>query len=423
MKWMYQFIYTLVWHIFILFWFLYQILFFWRHKTKWQEIKDRLGLFPKIKQNHQPVLWFHASSLGEVNSILPLIQKMQKQQHMTVILSTSTSRGYTVALKKAENMHVHYIPWDISYIMQYALKQIKPNLVVIFETEIWPNFLWTTKKNNIPTCIISARLSQQSFPRYKKLRWFFKTVLSHVYIYTQTKQDEERYIAIGASPKKTKTYGDIKLDNIALELPQQKKDELQKIYGTLANVWVIGSTHPTEEEMLIPIHEYLQKYNVTTILAPRHLQRIPEITNYLQKKNIAYTLRSQLPQKKCEQLIILDTYGELSQVYDLATIVFIGGTLANIGGHNLLESAALGKPTIFGSHIQNSRHQAQMLLQNHAAIQIQNTEQLQNTIEQLINNQTEREKIKQNAQNIIRKNKGVLDQYITTLLQHLRETE
>ena len=114
MKWMYQFIYTLVWHIFILFWFLYQILFFWRHKTKWQEIKDRLGLFPKIKQNHQPVLWFHASSLGEVNSILPLIQKMQKQQHMTVILSTSTSRGYTVALKKAENMHVHYIPWDIS---------------------------------------------------------------------------------------------------------------------------------------------------------------------------------------------------------------------------------------------------------------------------------------------------------------------
>lgn len=413
MKYIYQFFYNIIWHIIILGWLLWHCV---KGKDK-QSMLDRLAMFKEIDKN--AVIWFHGSSLGEVISLLPLMNALKETIDHHAILTVSTIRGYQIAQQKANNIaEIHYLPWDVSYLMKRAIKLWHPNIVILFETELWPNLLWTCDSKKVPIALISGRISMRSYPRYRLARCFFRTILSNISLWMQSQEDAERIIGMGAPKNHVQVLGDIKLDGIRTCLPPEELAKLENLFHPKSFVWVIGSTHENEEKMLIPVYKYLleQFPELLCILAPRHLSRMQEIMNLLDSENIQYTLRSKIEEEEKHNLILLDTYGELAQVYALADVVFIGGTFVPVGGHNLLEPAAFGKVVLFGTYINNCRLQARMLIEQGAGVSCESPEFLKTQLEKLL--LLSPEKLKscgKKGQDIILKNQGVLQKYVDSI--------
>lgn len=421
MRYIYQFFYNIIWHIFIVGWLVWQSIKSIKSKDK-QAILDRLAIFKKTDKNS--VIWFHGSSLGEVISLLPLMKTLKETIDHKAILTVSTIRGYQIAQQKAQELaEIHYLPWDVSYLMKRVLKLWHPNMVILFETELWPNLLWTCKSKKVPIALISGRISMRSYPRYRLARFFFRTILSDILLWMQSQEDAERIIGMGASKNHVQVLGDIKLDGIRTCLPQEELNKLKNLFHPKSFVWVIGSTHENEEKMLIPVYKHLLAIypELLCILAPRHLFRMQEIMSLLDAENIQYTLRSKIEEEP-HNLILLDTYGELAQVYAIADIVFIGGTLVPVGGHNLLEPAAFGKVVLFGTYINNCRLQARMLIEQGAGISCENPEVLQMQLEKLLSTPIELESRGKKGQEIILKNQGVLKKYVDAIQHILNKT-
>lgn len=239
----------------------------------------------------------------------------------------------------------------------------------------------------------------------------------------KTEEDMQRILHIGADASKTILAGDIKLDGIKTELSEEDTIFLHKNFPVSTPVIVAGSTHNGEEKILFEIFSSIRKNfpHATLIIAPRHLKRIGEVTTLLKKMKCAYTLRSDLPQVDIKNIIVLDTYGELSKVYTLADIVFVGGTIVPIGGHNLMEAAAFRKPVIFGQYTSSCRRQAQLLLEKEAGFRVKSKQELQLCIEKLIHSPDERKVCGEKAYKVIVSNQGAMDRTIRYIKNIIKE--
>jgi len=392
--------------------FLCKLIFTEKHRMS---LSQRFGKLPQSLMADGKSVWIHAVSVGEVAAAMPFIDEFRKAfPDYRILLSTVTATGNQFA-KKIKNIDgLFFFPFDYSFAVKKAIAHISPNIFITFETEIWPNFLKSAQDMNIPCILINGRISPDSFKHYKKTKFFFKHILKNFSAFCmQTEQDRTRILELGAEKRKVRVTGNTKFDAlVSNEENTDIKNKFIKNFGIKENdrVIIAGSTHKGEEEKVLDAFQYIcQKVsNVLLILAPRHPERFGEVTKLLKDRNIDYILRSTLDKTKREkqQVIILDTIGELSKLYTIADVVFIGGSLVPSGGHNVIEPASLGKPVVFGPYMYNFTESAKLLLECKGAIQIPNGAGLTACLLKLVLNPEYAEQIGGIAKRAVQENKG-----------------
>lgn len=391
---------------FILF---YPIVFLVRLHTK----KDsgtrltKLGLFksPELKEN---VIMFHAVSVGEVLSLEKLLKKTKEQfPNYKLVLTTGTKTGQELAHKKYSEIvdFITYFPFDISFAINNFLNKINPSIVLIAETELWPNFAIQCKKRNIPLLIINGRISDKSLGSYKNLKLFFSPILNlYSKIYTQSELDKERFIEIGTSSEKVEVMKNLKfdIDKTPSDIDLKKGEN---------KVLIAGSTHSGENEILISAFDKLRQShkNLKCIIAPRHLERVKEIEQILSSYNYSYGYRSKNNDFTNFDIIILDTLGELKKAYAFSDIAFIGGSFNKTGGHNPLEATVYNVPTITGPSIKNFRDIYSILTKAGASVLVNNQSELEQTLDKFLSDSEFYNNTKENCKNIFQDQQGALE--------------
>jgi len=296
-------------------------------------------------------IWIHAASVGEVFCSVPLLRRIKKEfPSRKIVLTTMTSTGNEAAKAQlSEADHILFLPIDHPIVLRRVLKKIQPTLLLIAETELWPNLLRTCGKKGIPIILFNGRISEKSFRGYLFFRFLFEECLKYVSLFLmQTNEDQDRIVQIGAPPEKTSVVGNLKFDHALPSVTQEARSTLAQSLGLYGRetVLIAGSTHSGEEELLTSLSKELREIDsdLIFILAPRHLNRLEEVEQMLRKESLSWIRRTVLPtdqdrpdQKRRPEVILLDTMGELMSLYSLATLVFIGGSLVPVGGHNPLE--------------------------------------------------------------------------------------
>jgi len=300
-------------------------------------------------------VWIHAVSVGEATTAVPLIKKIKERHHfIEIVVSTVTDTGQKVAMEKIGDIaRIIYVPFDIPFAINSAVRKIKPSLFIIMETELWPNIIRILSKNNVPVLLMNGRISKKSFGGYKKLRFFIKDMLKNMRIFCmQNELYAERIKAMGAQADKVKVIGNFKFDT----KPSSHIPEWTKILKR--PVIIAGSTHKTEENIII--NTYMKIKNdfpeTTLIIAPRHPERFGEVEELIKKKGLKYIKRSDVTDHGSRItgiVILLDVIGELASVYSICDIAIIGGSFIEHGGQNPLEPAYWGKAIICGPHMEN----------------------------------------------------------------------
>jgi 3-deoxy-D-manno-octulosonic-acid transferase len=408
---------------------------FYQNKYK-EGLLCRFGFFNKVIQTKlskksNKTIWLHAVSVGEFLAALSIINKIKKHfPEYNLVITTTTKTGYNIAKERLLNTaDVLYSPLDLSFIVKRFIKLINPKILIIMETELWPNLIHTTHNNNIPIILLNARISDKSFNNYLKIKFFCKKILNLLNsINTQTQQDYERLTAIGAPENKLKIIGNIKFDITPQNIPD-KNIILNNLNLLPENkIFIAGSTHSGEEELILESFKYLINNNIKTtlILAPRHPERIPKIENIIKNFNFTYILKSKIKKDKDNpynnknyQIILIDTIGELFSLYNIADIVFVGGSLIPHGGHNILEPAYFTKPIIFGKHMHNFKEISNLFLSNNAAIQVNTNNELKQTVLDLLTDNKKSNLIADNAKKLLLENQGAVDKSIAIIKHYI----
>jgi 3-deoxy-D-manno-octulosonic-acid transferase len=317
----------------------------------------------------EPRCWVHAVSVGEAITAIPLVEAIRRRwPELAVVLTTVTPTGARIVIDRLSPVATHrYFPLDLPGPVQRAIAAIKPRFFIGMETELWPNFLGALAGRGIPSMIANGRISDRSFRRYRWVSFLTPRMLASVTVFgMQSQEDARRIIALGASPERVVVTGSLKTD---AEPESAGNRELWEKLLRLARgerVWVAGSTHRGEEEIVAEVFGHLRTDypDLVLVLAPRHPERVPEVERLLVNRGLSAVRRSQLPTaRRGQPVIILDTVGELARLYRLAEVVFVGGSLVPTGGHNMLEPALRSKPVLFGPYTSNFRDSAELILE------------------------------------------------------------
>src|SRR5574337_52080 len=392
---------------------------------------ERLGRYPEALPSRfqavQPV-WIHAVSVGEVGaaSILATLWTARRPT-LPFVVSTVTTTGREVARRSLpQAAAVMYFPIDLPMAVHRALAAVRPRLILLTETEIWPNFLRECAASKVPVAIINGRLSERSFSRYRLVRPFIRRVLQCVDLFCmQTVADAKRILALGASPERVHVVGNLKFDAAphadASSLDEQWRRELQ--IEARRQVLVAGSTHAGEEEMLLQVFRRLRGEfpDLLLILAPRHPERVPQVETAVAACGLAVVRRSALPHERngAKEVILVDTVGELSTLYAVGGISFVGGSLIPRGGHNLLEPALYGRPVLFGPHMENFIEASAYFIEQGAAIQVSDAADLARQLARLLRDPAAREKMGQAAMAALTVHQGACERTATLLERFL----
>ncbi len=404
------------------FWIFYQILLVFFFFIFWpffiqkiaKGLKQRLGFFNESinRIGKEELIWAHAASVGEVIAIGNLIKALKKEcPNDNYVISTLTSTGQSTARRIVPDARAFiYFPLDFSCVVGRVLDTIKPKLLIITETELWPNFIREAKKRMIPIIVANGRISANSFGRYKKVKFLMKRVLENIDAFLmQSHVDAARIIALGANPLTVTVTGNLKFD-VGEDILLDSKDNYLPPFREV--IFVAGSTHRGEEVIILDVYGEIRKSypHMVLILAPRHMQRIGEVERLLSSRNFKFTRRSELPSpfqgNSLDQIILLDTVGELTHFYALAKVVFVGGSLIPVGGHNILEPASLGKGVLFGPYMDNFEEIAQSFVLRGAGRVVSNRKELLDSILELLSNPEELERMGKTALEIVKANKG-----------------
>ncbi len=311
--------------------------------------------------HEKDVIWFHGASVGETVGLQPLIKEVKKKHPESFILVTTTSTSGQAEAKKREiGDKAILFPLDHPRYIERVLEVVKPRLVVITETELWPNFLFITKEKNIPTVLVNGRISDYTFPRYYALRFLFKPLIrSFQKILVQSQKDAERFIAIGAEPEKVLVVGSTKYSQQVQAMPFNERAKYAESLGIDVNrpCFVAGSVRTEEDELVIKAYLKAKKEvpELQMLIAPRHAQRFMRVARLLTNHKIKFNSRSKGAAREKRDVVLLDTIGELSYSYALGSFAFVGGSLVDIGGHNPFEPAAQRVMVLFGPHTGNVR--------------------------------------------------------------------
>jgi 3-deoxy-D-manno-octulosonic-acid transferase len=408
--------------------------YIWRHRGR-KELagwRERLGRLPaNLRQAAPGAIWIHAVSVGETLAVAGLVkQLLQRYPDRKIFLSSVTAAGREAGEKKLPRVAGQfYLPFDWKWAVRRVLQQIRPSVLVIVETELWPNLLKTVRESGCQTILVNARVSDRSFPGYRMGRPFMRRVLANITrICAQTATDAERFQALGVQPDRVTVTGNLKFDGRAPELGSFGKKIRDILAGeSRSPVFVAGSTMRGEEPLVLQAWQRIhQKHpRALMILAPRHPARFDEVAELLQAQQLSTVRRTSLPENENEmrrllaqtEILLLDTIGDLAEIVGVADVVFVGGSLVPTGGHNVVEPAFWGKPILFGPHMYNFRDVASLFLRAGGAVQVADADGLADAVLRLLDHPVEARQLGERAKELVTQQAGAA----TRILNQMEE--
>ncbi len=372
--------------------------------------------FPDFSKDR--VIMLHGVSVGEILSLENLIKKIKEDfKNTKLVITTGTLTGQELANKKYGQIadFITYFPLDVYKVCEKFLENINPSVVLIAETELWPNFSFCCRQKNIPLYIINGRISDHSYPSYLKIKKFFGFVLdNYSEIFCQSEIDKNRFISLGANENRVEV-----MKNLKFEIEKKQCDI--NLYSEGFKVFIAASTHKGEDIIALNTYHKLKSKvkNLKMIIAPRHLNRVEEVLKLCSKFTYSIGLRTKKDDFINKDIIILDTLGELSKIYDIVDVAFIGGSFNKTGGHNPLEATIYSKPTISGPSIKNFRDIYSILQRENASFVVKNEEEFYGVIEKLLTDEEYYKTISLNCKNCFENQQGALDFVINKLKQIL----
>ncbi len=385
---------------------------------------QRLGKLPSsIKQISQSgnIIWIHAASVGEVKALGPLVDAIKsRDSSYKIILSNTTKTGKKQAEKSLKNVDgVFFAPVDLSWVISKVVKNINPRILILIETELWPNLIRAAKENGSLVALVNGRISPRSYKRYLYFKSLCKAVLSHLdLLCMQTAEDAYRIKTLGADPHKIKVTGNLKFEAFLWQKFEKRFTKAGLNLPSDSKLLVAGSTRPGEEEIILDSYQKLKEKfpELLLILAPRHLKRLRSIEELLSHKRFTFVRKSKWLKKPDQdtppEVLILDSMGELTEIYALADIAFVGGSLVPLGGHNPLEPAIYGVPVLFGPHIEHYRSAADILLESQAASQVKDSQEFFESALRYLNNHLDREVVAERVRTAIKARCGTAQNLI-----------
>jgi len=376
-------------------------------------ISERFGL-KKLRPN-KPVILVHSVSVGETIAATPLINALiNRYPEHHILVTTSTPTGSATVIKNFGDRVLHcYLPLDLPGAVKRFLSDVKPQLCIVMETELWPNLINQLHQRAIPTLLANARMSEKSALGYrKKAAPLMAEMLSKLsQVSAQFASDGERFCQLGLSHDKLEISGSIKFELTISDQLVTQQQRLKAQWAPNRQVWVAGSTHPQENEQILLAHRQLLAHfpDLLLIIVPRHPERFDDVATLCANQGFELVRRSEsVAPNNTTQVVLGDTMGELLLMFGLADVAYVGGSLIERGGHNPLEPAALGKPVLMGSSVYNFSDICQRLSQAGGMRQVNNESELSSTITQLLNDAPLRDKMGQHAQQLVQDNQGTL---------------
>ena len=406
--------------------FVYQAV---RHRKYVGSLRQRLGLLPiSLNLDGDASIWIHAVSVGEALSARPLVEALrQRYPALRLYVSTTTMTGQQVVRQQLQQEidGVFYFPFDFASIVRRVLDVVRPKLVVLVENEIWPHLLRECRRRRIKTMIVNGRISARSFPRYRLARPFFRRVLTNVDRFCmQGEESARRVIELGADPSRVVVTGSLKFDSAAApETHARARGRVLRFLRVGADrpVIVAGSTMRGEELAVLRAFRRvkLAAPDALLILAPRHRERFDEAVQLAADEGFSTVRRTELAIDAAPRtdVIVLDTIGELAQVYQIATVAFVGGSLVETGGHNILEPAVFGRPVVFGPYMSNFAEIAGTFLANRAAVQVESARELEDQLAALVADPVRRASLGAAARALVDANKGALERTVEAVVR------
>ena len=391
-------------------------------------LRERLGRLPDsvvAALRGRRAVWVHAVSVGEVTAAAPLLREI-KARHPTLCLfvTTVTATGRQTVIERVPQADATaYFPLDFPRVVERVLRLVEPRAFLCVETELWPNFLFALARRGVPAFLVNARLTERSARRYAWARRLFQPALAGVFGFgAQTAADAERLAAIGADPGRIVITGNLKFDQGTEDADMPSAARRAGLgLGPEERLWVAGSTHPGEETHLVRAYLRLRQRDprLVLLLAPRHLDRLDKVEAMVREEG-AEPVRRTAPtsgrrtapiggRRSAPRVILLDTLGELASLYAEAEVAFVGGTLAPVGGHNLLEPAARGKPVVFGPHTHKCEEIARTLLAAGAGVRVDSTEALVDHVGRLLADGALRAQMGRQGLEMVARNRGAVD--------------
>jgi 3-deoxy-D-manno-octulosonic-acid transferase len=382
-------------------------------------LKHRFGRIdiPQLQNS----VWIHAVSVGEVRAVLKLVERLRAlYPKAPLVLSTITPAGQQLARSAQLADHVFYFPFDLPGAIRRTLNRVGPQLVIVAETEIWPNFLRECRKREIRVMMVNGRISDRSLPRYRLIRGWLKRVLDdYTVLGMQSEMDRRRIEMIGANSAKVTVFGNLKYD-----APPKNGTLEPALSGFLRDrrpLWIAASTTAGEEELVLTAFAQLRVQHPTLqlMIAPRHPDRFETVARLIKSRGHECAPRTQIGlgvvRSTSAEIVLLDSIGELASTFQYADVVFMGGTLVPRGGHNILEPAAWAKPIVFGRHMENFREISELFLEARAAIQVNNAEELADAVDRLLSDRRIASELGANAQRIVERNTGATERVLAFL--------
>ena len=398
-------------------------------------LNQRFGII-KERLSNKPGIWVHGASVGEVITAKSIIERIDEEfPEWETFISATTNTGFSVAEKTFLNKNIFYFPLDLSWITKKVILKKRPSFILLIELEIWPNFLISAFKKNIPVIIVNGRISNKSVKAYRTIsrisKDFRNSLTSELNIFcARTELDAKRFRDLGIPGKQIFVTGTMKYDNIPTHIDKNISKELAKLLNIDDDdlILVGGSTHAGEEEILIRVFERLNKAypNLKLILAPRHVERTREVYRLIEKAEFVPVLKTEAErsdykwQNTKREIILIDTVGDLEKIYSISNFVFVGKSLVPSGGQNMMEPAGMGNPVIFGPHTYNFEEEVDLLLKNSAAKEIETEEELFGTVEFFIRNPDAAKEMGLKAQKVVNEKRGATERNIEILREIIK---
>jgi 3-deoxy-D-manno-octulosonic-acid transferase len=382
---------------------------------------DRLGNrfgfgFPRLESS----IWIHAVSVGEVQAAVPLIRALSERfPDRDILVTTVTPTGAErVRARFGDTVHHAYLPFEFPHAVNRFFRSTNPDAALVMETEIWPNLYRGCGIRHIPLILVSARISPKSIPGYRKLLPLIRETLSHgIIIASQSQDDADRFLSLGAAPERTYVMGNIKFDyEPDAETLVHGRSVREELFGKRP-VWIAASTHEGEEQLVLDVHETLRARHddLLLVLVPRHPERFATVRDLVRKRGFALVSRTDVRPARDAAVFLCDTMGEVPLFYAASDIAFVAGSLVPIGGHNLLEPAALGVPVVTGPHNFNAQDIADLFVQMGACRRVEDPRELAETVSELLSSPDARNRLGRAGQKVLEQNRGALERLLVLL--------
>ena len=419
-----------------------------RYRKYIRSLPQRMGYLPvSFNLDGDESIWIHAVSVGEVLTVRALLPELRERYpRLRLFVSTTTMAGQQVAKSNLPYVdEVFYFPFDLGFIVNRTLRLVRPRLFVMMETEIWPNLLRACHRGGVKTALVNGRISSRSYPRYRFVRFFFRKVLAHVDRFCmQGEESARRIIELGAPRERVTVTGSLKFDSLEFnpaassrsartaptapvvhDVHERGRARVLRYFRIAPNrpVVIAASTLKGEEEFVLEAFQRIRATmaNALLIVAPRKPERFGDVERLVRRAgwNVARRTELRVDAEPRQDVVVLDTIGELAQLFQVATVVFVGGSLVDAGGHNILEPAVFGKPIIFGPYMHNFAEIARTFLDNGAAIQVRSGRELEPALLELLGDPVRRASLGAAARALVEANRGARGKSIAVLAELL----